>query len=229
VVEGQHVVSTRKITDSLEEQAMLEDMLEQAKPPLPDEPGFGGLHYLLSTPFRYPPLPHGSRFGARNEPSLWYGSTRVRTALAETAYYRLLFLEGTTADLPTLHVPCTAFRVPLATRHGVDLCREPFDRFHDAVASPLRFDAAQRLGAEMRAAGVQAFRYPSAREAGGVNVGVFTPAAFASPSPESARTWHAVVDRSGVEFLERDVFERSRHRFPRERFEVDGRLPAPAP
>src|SRR5512134_2866536 len=93
VVEGQHVVSTRKLVDSAAEHEILESLIEEVKPPLPDEPEFRGLHYLLVTPFRYPPLRHGSRFATRTERSLWYGSTRPRTAFAETAYYRLLFLE----------------------------------------------------------------------------------------------------------------------------------------
>ena len=68
VVEAQHQVSTRKLVDTLEEQSLLEDLIDAAKPPDPTQ---GRLHYLLSTPFRYPPLRHGSRFGTRHEPGLW--------------------------------------------------------------------------------------------------------------------------------------------------------------
>src|SRR5690606_40733910 len=49
VVEAQHRVSTRKLVDTLEEQALLEDLIERAKPP---DPTGGRLHYLLATPFR---------------------------------------------------------------------------------------------------------------------------------------------------------------------------------
>ena len=59
VVEAQHQVSTRKLVDSTAEQVMLEEMIDGVKPP--DATG-GRLHYLLFTPFRYPPLIHGSRF-----------------------------------------------------------------------------------------------------------------------------------------------------------------------
>src|SRR5207245_1032206 len=95
-VEAQHQVSTRKLVDTLEEQALLEELIDRAKPP---DSTRGRLHYLLSTPFRYPPLRHGSRFATRQERSLWYGSETRRTAFAEVAYYRLVFLEGTRADL----------------------------------------------------------------------------------------------------------------------------------
>ena len=98
VVESQVVNSTRKLLDSDAEQAVLEDLLDRhAKLPVPA--GFEDLHYLLYTPFRHPPLRNGSRFGTRQERGILYGSSDLPTAFAEVAYYRLLFLEGTTADL----------------------------------------------------------------------------------------------------------------------------------
>ena len=51
VVEHQYTVSTRKIVDTRSEQELLEDILEQSKPPVPR--GAEKLHYLLQTPFRY--------------------------------------------------------------------------------------------------------------------------------------------------------------------------------
>ena len=67
VVEAQHVASTMNLVDTLEEQALLEDLLEGSKPPLPHD--IEGLHYLLATPFRYPPrAPHGSRFRSAADP-----------------------------------------------------------------------------------------------------------------------------------------------------------------
>ena len=65
VVEAQHVVSTGKLVDAPEEQAALEMLIDSSKPPIPAAEEFAGLHYLLSTPFRYPPLRHGSRFSTR--------------------------------------------------------------------------------------------------------------------------------------------------------------------
>ena len=229
VVEGQHVISTRKLVDSAEEQRILEELIDESKPPLPDDAEFAGLHYLLATPFRYPPLRHGSRFGSRDERAIWYGSSRVRTALAETAYYRLLFLEGTSADLDPLVLELSAFHVPYRSHRGVDLFRAPFDAHRKTIASPERYDATQRLGRAMRAADVDVFRYPAARDAtGGVNVGIFRPRAFASRIPESAVGWSAVLTREAVEFVSKDLVLPRRVHFDRRRFEIDGRLPAPA-
>ena len=69
VVEAQHQISTRKLVDSIDEQAILEQLIETSKPV--DATG-GRRHVLLATPFRYPPLRHGSRYGARHDPGLWY-------------------------------------------------------------------------------------------------------------------------------------------------------------
>ena len=223
------MVSTRRLVDSREEQELLEELIEGSKPPFPDSTGVSGLHYLLSTPFRYPPLRHGSRFGTRAEPSLWYGSARHRTAFAETAYYRLVFLEGTTADLGPVRADFSIFDVRLRTRRGVDLSRAPFERHRASIASPSRYGETQSLGAEMRDAGVECFRYPSARDRrGGVNLAAFTPRVFASSTPGTPETWHSVAERESVELIKKDLFDARSIRFPRGDFEVDGDLPAPA-
>ena len=225
VVEAQHQISTRKLVASDAEQVILEEILERYKPP--SSPGT--LHYLLFTPFRYPPLPYGSRFGTRLEPGVWYGSESVRTAFAEVAYYRLLFLEGTDARLAPLATDLTAFHVPLRTDRGIDLRAAPFTGFRASLASKTSYAATQPLGAAMRAAGVEAFRYVSARDDdGGVNVGVFTPAAFAARRPRGLQTWHSTATRERVDFSRRDYFERGAFEFPRAAFLVDGRLPEPA-
>ena len=59
VVEAQHLTSTRKLVDSAEEQALLEAMIDRAKPPALCGPEFEGLHMLLTPSFRYPALRHG--------------------------------------------------------------------------------------------------------------------------------------------------------------------------
>lgn len=89
LVESQEQVATNQLVSSLDRQAVLEDLLETTKPHL--RPGTERLDYLLATPFRYPPLKHGSRFGTRSAPSLFYGALKTGTVLAEAAYYRFLF------------------------------------------------------------------------------------------------------------------------------------------
>jgi hypothetical protein len=230
-VEAQHVNSTRALVDSLAEQALLERLLDDAKPPVPPDREFQGLHYLLSTPFRYPPLRYGSRFGRRHERGIWYGSDQRETALAELSYYRLLFFAGTRAALLPNTTPFSLFRARVATAAGVDLTLPPFAEHLARISSKVAYAASQQLGTEMRAAGVEAFRYASARDpAGGTNIGLFTPAAFAAKRPRGpAETWHCTVTTAGdVEWLRQDVVTVRRLRHARAEFLVRGELPSPA-
>ena len=105
IVESQEQVATTRIVGNLAEQDLLEHMLEDSKPGSIDP----GLHYLLSTPFRYPPLRHGSRFGSTLEPSLFYASMDLRTCLQECAYYRFIFWYDMASPPPN----------PVTTQHTV--------------------------------------------------------------------------------------------------------------
>jgi hypothetical protein len=224
-VEAQHQVSTRKLVDSLEEQSLLEDLIERVKPP--DITG-GKVHYLLATPFRYPPLRHGSRFGTRHERGLWYGAETRRTVFAEMAYYRLLFLDGTHADLETVSTELTVFTVRARSMRGIDLVAAPFARYRGAIASPSDYADTQSLGTAMRTSGVDLFRYPSARDVrGGVGIGILSPAAFGTAKPRGFETWWCTASRERVEVLQRDYFTRETFSFPRSDFLVGGHLPAP--
>ncbi len=98
IVESQEEVATHTLVDSADEQTVLEDLIEASKPP--ERPGTHHLHFLLNTPFRYPPLRHGSRFGSRFEPSIFYGSLTLDTTLAECAFYRFVFWTGMTERPP---------------------------------------------------------------------------------------------------------------------------------
>lgn len=231
VVEAQHRISTRKLVDSDAEQELLEGLLDTVKPPLPQDvdPDLRRLHYLLSTPFRHPPLRHGSRFGTRSERSLYYGSERLPTAFAEVAFYRLLFLAGSEADLSPLSVELTGFRVAVASSHAIDLTAAPFDRFRRSLVSRSSYRVTQALGRDMRGDGVALFRYESARDPGrGANVGIFSPGVFQAGRPRSLQTWHCVATPDAVEFSCKNYFRRGVHTFPRTLFTVRGGLPDPA-
>ena len=207
----------------------MEGMIERVKPPLPGGSEFGGLHYLLTTPFRYPPLRHGSRFATRHERSLFYGSVELRAAFAEVAYYRLVFLHGSRASLGTIETDLSAFKVHDRTRKGVDLTRPPYDRRRAELSAPDRYDAIQKLGAQMRSVGVEAFRYASARDAkGSINVGLYTPAVFGASRPDATQVWHAIASTAVVEIRRNDLLHPQCFSFPSAQFLVRGKLPRPA-
>ena len=224
MVESQHLFSTRILVDSDAEHQVLEELIEDKKPQ-----GERGPHYLLTTPLRYPPLSHGSRFGTRAEHGIWYGSEEQRTAFAEAAYYRLLFLEGTDADLSPWEFEISAFHVAFKTDRGVDLTRAPFAEHERRISSPVAYEASQQLGRDMRADGVEAFRFRSARDREhGINVALFTARPFGSRRPSVPESWNCVVTPAVVEFVKKDIFRQPSFTFPRADFEVDGKLPAPA-
>ena len=226
-VESQHVTSTRKLVDSDDEQQVLEALIDTAKPPWPAGRRFVGLHYLLATPFRHPPLRYGSRFGTRRERGIFYCAEAQATVFAEKAYYVLLFLEGTEADLEPLTRPLTVFQVRVSTKKGADLTRAPFDAHVARVSSPSSYRDSQPLGAAMREARVAAFRFTSARDPeGGANFGLFEPV-FSTKKPINAEQWICTAARDRVELEPGPAVMRSRTRFDREAFEVDGVLPMP--
>ena len=226
-VESQHVASTRKLVDSDDEQEVLEALIDSAKPPWPEGRRFVRLHYLLATPFRHPPLRYGSRFGTRRERGIFYAAETHSTVFAEKAYYVLLFLEGTEADITPLTRPLTVFQVRISTKKGADLTCPPFDAFTSRISSPVSYRDSQPLGATMRNADVAAFRFVSARDpGGGVNVGLFEPV-FTTKRPLNAEQWICTAVRARVELRPGPAVMRERTSFDRHVFEVDGVLPAP--
>jgi hypothetical protein len=226
VVEAQHQLSTRKLVDSAEEQMLLEEMIESSKPPAVVS---RQLHYLLSTPFRYPPLRHGSRFGGRFEMGIWYGAEDVETALAEVAFYRFVLLQGTSAKLGMLTGALTAFSASVRSDAAIDLTAMPFAEYEREISSPVQYVMSQSLGTSMRTDGVAMCRYVSARARDrGINVAVFSPDAFGNAKPRGFETWQLVSTDTVVEFSKRDYFARERLVFQRDEFLVEGVLPAPA-
>ncbi|TMB06831.1 MAG: RES domain-containing protein, partial [Deltaproteobacteria bacterium] len=145
------------------------------------------------------------------------------------AYYRLVFLDGSAADLGDLHLDLTAFWFGISATRGVDLSEPPFREHEAQISSPTRYAAAQRLGAEMRGAGVQACLYVSARAEGRrLNVAVFENV-FGPGRPLREEPWSCIANRSGAEFRARNLLGPERRQaFARAQFEVAGRLPAPA-
>jgi hypothetical protein len=226
MVESQEQVATQRLVANLREQDLLESLLERSKPPRPA--ATRELDYLLATPFRYPPLRHGSRFGRRHEPALFYAARGRPTLLAEAAYYRFVFWQGMkvppSRPLRTQH---TLFGVRIHARRAYCLHRPPFDTHRAKLASPSDYGDAQALGSALRSVGADAIEFRSARDReGGLNVALYTPAAFAEPRPSFREEWLCETTANRVSFRARGVF--GVHTLPLEQFTVDGTLPMPA-
>jgi len=225
VVESQEQVATNSLVDNLQEQELLENLLESTKPASSSK----NLHYLLHTPFRYPPLKHGSRFGLRTEPSLFYGSLTISTALAETAYYRLLFWQGmsiapASGKFTTQH---TAFTARYQTESGLKLHQPPFDTYLDLLRHPASYQATQAMGSTMRKNGIIAFEYISARdEEKGVNIALFNNKALSGQKPLSQQAWLCETNSEQVSFF--STLSKQTYHYPKTTFLINDHLPDPA-
>ncbi len=226
LVESQEQVATNSLVRTLAEQALLEELIEVSKPRVP-EPA-RGLHYLLATPFRYPPLPWGSRFGRRFEPSLFYAACTRETVLAESAYYRFVFWSGMqTAPNSSLETRHTLFSVQIQATKGVHLQSTPFDDFSAELTDRRDYRATQALGTALREAGIDAIEYRSARDpACGLNVALFTPSALGSNKPDILDEWFCTTAANNVTYYSRTGG--GIRKFPLATFLVDGALPRPA-
>jgi hypothetical protein len=226
IVENQEQKVTLSLTDSLAEHDVLEALLEASKPSADDVASLARFDYLLRTPWRYPPLKWGSRFGRRFEPSLFYGSLGNRALFAEAAYYRLVFLDGMRSPFRERVISqFTVFEAMYRTGSGFDLSRPPFARHEAVLRDRAHYLPCQALGSVLRQKGVEAILYLSARAPGDAfNVALFRPAALRSRKHRNPRHGLAETRIEGVSFrFGNEVLE-----YPREDFLVDGRLPIPA-
>jgi hypothetical protein len=224
LVEAQHRVSTLKLVDGLGEQALLEELLEATKPPLPVE--CRGLDDLLATPFRYdPPYPHGSRFRrAGRTAGVFYAAERPETAVAEMAIYRLLFFaESPATPWPDNAAEYTAFATAIASDRCLDLTAPPLDRDTPVWSDPIRYEACQALADQAREAGITLLRYTSVRDPEhGMALAVLACSAFTEPAPIERRTWRIRLSRHGVQAL--CEFPVVRLEFGRDAFFSDPRI-----
>lgn len=226
LVEAQYRVSTLKLVDTLDEQALLEKLIEETKPALPPE--CQNLDYLLSTPFRYGAVyPTGSRFRrAGRTLGVYYAAEEPQTAVAEIAFYRLLFF----ADSPATPWPSdpgeyTAFAASVATERAINLTEPPLVRDRARWTNLTDFTATQALADSARTVSVEIIRYESVRDPqAGANLALLSCAAFAEPRPTDRQTWRIRLSASGVQAV--CEFPDMRIGFDRNAFAADPRIAA---
>lgn len=199
-VEAQHVVSTMRLVDTSDEQALLEQLLEGSKPAMPNTQH--PKHYLLATPFRYSPA-HASRFRPAHAKGQWYGAQAIETACAEVAYWRHRFIldsEGLmNKALLTEH---TFFQGAIGGR-SMDLMAPPWHTLHPLWTHGADYTATHALAADAQRLGVQWLAYGSARAPGQACAVVFDPNCLSEPPAgldASKQTWHCKATRTSVMF-----------------------------
>ena len=173
MVETQHIAATMRLVDSLPEQELLEQMLEESKPQLPPEAV--GVHYLLAAPFRY--VPHtGSRFRGVNSLGIWYGADDSYCACAEIAYWRQRFLLDSVGlmkqQLSTEHSMYKAH----VSGQAIDLLSFPWANADAHWKHHSDYTETQKLGRLVKDSGAAAWiRYGSVRAEGHSCAAVFDP------------------------------------------------------
>ena len=199
IVEAQHQVSTMKLTDSLPEQETLEAIIEETKPAIPKE--CEGLDFLLMTPFRYSASnPRGSRFRRPNAPKgVFYASEHPNSAMAEIAFYRLLFFaESPQTPWPQNPGEYTAFASELRSSFVLDLTTDPFVG-HASLYDLVDYSGSQALADVARQAGVEIIKYLSVRDPNRwPNLAVLLPTTFAKPEPIERQSWRLHLDANGA-------------------------------
>lgn len=224
LVEAQHRVSTLKLTDTLAEQALLEDLIEETKPAIPPE--CRHLDFLLATPFRYgAAYPNGSRFRrAGRTLGVCYAAESPTTAVAEMAFYRLLFFaESPDTPWPSDAAEYTAFSAAVATARLLDLTSEPLSADSALWTDLTDYSHCQAFADAARAASAHVIRYRSVRDpAKGANLAILMCGAFSKPAPVERQTWRIRLSHSGVQAL--CEFPRQAVEFPRDAFAADPRI-----
>lgn len=233
MVELQASSSTRVLVATSQAHDRLEAILDEGKPViqlLPSEKECGILHYLLLTPFRYPPLRFGSRFGTIFERGIFYASTTLTTAATEKAFYRIFLAKGTKGKVGNKNIYYTAFESKIMTSKGVDLTKRPFSHFHDQIASKTTYQETQSIGANLRGVGVQAFVAPSARAKEKMtNLNVFSPLAFDKKHniQDTFEDWICFYTKESAELYNKKDPKNTKLVFKGEDFSVDGKFPHP--
>jgi RES domain len=192
LIEGQYRPSTVRIVDTLDEQRVLEEALEEQKPPVPEP--CRHLDYQLWSPFRYGRYPRASRFRrAGRTPGVWYGAEEELTAAVEAMWGTLRFFAASPGTpLPSLPLERTAVQAEIVATRAVDLTVPPLDgqgRWQD----PDDYADCLTLADAVRAEDGDVIRYASVRLAGGRNVAVLDCRAFGRPAPIASQTWRAML------------------------------------
>lgn len=226
LVETQEFAATTTLVDDLDEQFLLEQMLDDVKPRY--RPGSEGMHYLLKTPFRYPPLQYGSRFGSRLMASFFYAGEQQDTILAEVAYYRFVFLSDmATPYEKAIQSEHLMFSVNIKTDKCADLTHRAFQGHQASFRQTQSYGFTQSIGQWLvEEQDVDLIRYFSARHSTGSNVAIYEPHVIESEEPENQQRWLCHTKADKISFTQHGGNKPVS--FDLDTFLLNGTLPRPA-
>ncbi|RVC90661.1 RES domain-containing protein, partial [Mesorhizobium sp. M2A.F.Ca.ET.017.03.2.1] len=133
---------------------------------------------------------------------VYYAAETVLTAVAEMAFYRLLFFaESPATPWPNDAAEYTAFAAAIKCERAIDLTRPPLDRDDKAWTLPTDYTACQAIADVAREAEMQAIRYRSVRDPKGANIALLTCKGFAKAKPLEPQTWRIRIGSFGLQAI----------------------------
>lgn len=208
-VETQYIAASLKLVDTLDEQELLEQMLEESKPPTPQIEE--SKHYLLLSPFRYFPQ-HSSRFRPAQQSGLWYGSSTLEGSCSEIAYWRMKFIKES-AGLAAAGELVTEHTFYNATVRGkaINLMDKPWADFSHIWKHTSDYSGTHKLSEAAAKASIDWIQYESVRAPSCALAAVLTPNALHADANElekSRQEWTCKATRDTVLMIRKGGSER---------------------
>ena len=134
---------------------------------------------------------------------VFYASETPQTAVAEMAFYRLLFFaESPNTPWPSNPAEYSAFSAEYATKKAIDLTKGKYGADRTLWMHVTDYSHCQAFADAARAAKIEVIRYASIRDpAQGINLALLTSRAFASPKPINQLTWHIRLSDAGAQAI----------------------------
>ena len=131
---------------------------------------------------------------------VFYAAETPHAAVAEMAFYRLLFFaESPDTPWPTNPAQYTAFSAEYKTKKAIDLTKGKYQDDRAKWAHPTDYSHCQTLADAARAAKIEIIRYESVRDpAHGVNLALLSCRTFVSQKPIDLQTWHIRLSEAGA-------------------------------
>ena len=173
------------------------------------------------------PYPNGSRSRrAGNSLGVYYASEQPSTAIAEMAFYRLLFFaESPDTPWPADAAEYTAFSAEIFTARLLDLQQQPLAADRAIWTHLTNYEGCQDFADAARAIETKVLRYESVRDPNkGSNLAVLVCHAFANSAPIDRQTWRMRLSASGVQAICK--FPERALEFDRDAFAADPRIVA---
>ena len=134
---------------------------------------------------------------------VFYASETPQTAVAEMAFYRLLFFaESPNTPWPSNPAEYSAFSAKYATKKAIDLTKGKYGADRTLWMHVTDYSHCQAFADAARAAKIEVIRYASIRDpAQGINLALLTCRAFAGPKPINQQTWHIRLSDAGAQAI----------------------------